>query len=245
MVATTAAVEMMIRKAGFFFVSFSAINFLKNAGPGTFVIRDSQSFPGAFGLAVKVMVPPAHAIKKDMSKWSGNQSPTRKKKYFLYNRRGTKYNLRNHAISLDRRLRGNYLTSLQLVSVRRHYHVNSVGSGVHQWSYPGQPTDTNFTVLSSLLTTPPVLLLNTSWINKPFDWLTDWSIDWLIDRSIDRSIDWLIDWSIDWLIDCLIDWLFDWLIDWLIDRFVDWLIDWLIDWSIRWLIDRSIDWLID
>uniref|UniRef100_A0A0K0FU85 SH2 domain-containing protein n=1 Tax=Strongyloides venezuelensis TaxID=75913 RepID=A0A0K0FU85_STRVS len=36
-----------------------AINMLKNKPPGTFVIRDSNSFPGAFGLALKVATPPA------------------------------------------------------------------------------------------------------------------------------------------------------------------------------------------
>jgi tensin len=32
---------------------------LKNKAPGTFVVRDSNSFPGAFGLALKVAQPPA------------------------------------------------------------------------------------------------------------------------------------------------------------------------------------------
>lgn len=31
---------------------------LRNAVPGTFVVRDSNSFPGAFGLALKVATPP-------------------------------------------------------------------------------------------------------------------------------------------------------------------------------------------
>lgn len=31
---------------------------LKDATPGTFVVRDSNSFPGAFGLALKVATPP-------------------------------------------------------------------------------------------------------------------------------------------------------------------------------------------
>lgn len=36
-----------------------AINFLKDREPGTFIVRDSNSFPGAFGLALKVAhVPP-------------------------------------------------------------------------------------------------------------------------------------------------------------------------------------------
>lgn len=40
-----------------------AITVLRNAEPGSFVIRDSQSFPGAFGLAVKVAVPPEHVLQ--------------------------------------------------------------------------------------------------------------------------------------------------------------------------------------
>uniref|UniRef100_A0AC35TNM4 SH2 domain-containing protein n=1 Tax=Rhabditophanes sp. KR3021 TaxID=114890 RepID=A0AC35TNM4_9BILA len=35
-----------------------AINMLKDKSPGTFVVRDSNSFPGAFGLALKVSAPP-------------------------------------------------------------------------------------------------------------------------------------------------------------------------------------------
>jgi tensin len=37
---------------------FAAINMLKDKAPGTFVVRDSNSFPGAFGLALKVASPP-------------------------------------------------------------------------------------------------------------------------------------------------------------------------------------------
>uniref|UniRef100_A0A914ELP7 SH2 domain-containing protein n=1 Tax=Acrobeloides nanus TaxID=290746 RepID=A0A914ELP7_9BILA len=36
-----------------------AINMLRDKPPGTFVVRDSNSFPGAFGLALKVSQPPA------------------------------------------------------------------------------------------------------------------------------------------------------------------------------------------
>lgn len=39
-------------------IVFSAINMLKDKAPGTFVVRDSNSFPGAFGLALKVASPP-------------------------------------------------------------------------------------------------------------------------------------------------------------------------------------------
>ncbi|CAI2320504.1 unnamed protein product [Caenorhabditis sp. 36 PRJEB53466] len=35
-----------------------AINMLRDKPPGTFVVRDSNSFPGAFGLALKVQTPP-------------------------------------------------------------------------------------------------------------------------------------------------------------------------------------------
>ncbi|CCD71348.1 Tensin homolog [Caenorhabditis elegans] len=35
-----------------------AINMLRDKPPGTFVVRDSNSFPGAFGLALKVSTPP-------------------------------------------------------------------------------------------------------------------------------------------------------------------------------------------
>ncbi|XP_023317164.1 tensin-1 isoform X4 [Trichogramma pretiosum] len=38
-----------------------AIAMLRNAPPGTFVVRDSNSFPGAFGLALKVATPPPGA----------------------------------------------------------------------------------------------------------------------------------------------------------------------------------------
>ncbi|XP_078345684.1 tensin-3-like isoform X5 [Oculina patagonica] len=40
-----------------------ANDILKDSEPGSFIIRDSQSFPGAFGLAVKVAVPPAHVLQ--------------------------------------------------------------------------------------------------------------------------------------------------------------------------------------
>ncbi|KAK3908941.1 Tensin [Frankliniella fusca] len=41
-----------------------AIGLLRDAPPGTFVVRDSNSFPGAFGLALKVSVPPATVAQK-------------------------------------------------------------------------------------------------------------------------------------------------------------------------------------
>lgn len=40
-----------------------AIVLLKTQPPGTFVVRDSNSFPGAFGLALKVATPPANSNK--------------------------------------------------------------------------------------------------------------------------------------------------------------------------------------
>ena len=36
----------------------TAINLLKDKPPGTFLIRDSNNFPGAYGLALKVDKPP-------------------------------------------------------------------------------------------------------------------------------------------------------------------------------------------
>lgn len=38
-----------------------AIAVLKDKEPGCFLIRDSNSFQGAYGLALKVTTPPAHA----------------------------------------------------------------------------------------------------------------------------------------------------------------------------------------
>lgn len=46
-----------------------AINMLKDQEPGAFVIRDSHSFRGAYGLAMKVSSPPptAQPTKKGIS----------------------------------------------------------------------------------------------------------------------------------------------------------------------------------
>uniref|UniRef100_A0A5S6Q928 SH2 domain-containing protein n=1 Tax=Trichuris muris TaxID=70415 RepID=A0A5S6Q928_TRIMR len=41
-----------------------AISVLKDKQPGAFIIRDSNSFPGAFGLALKVAVPPPGVLTK-------------------------------------------------------------------------------------------------------------------------------------------------------------------------------------
>ncbi|KAK9509859.1 hypothetical protein O3M35_004760 [Rhynocoris fuscipes] len=46
-----------------FFFFFTAINMLRDRSPGTFVVRDSNSFPGAFGLALKVATPPPNSGK--------------------------------------------------------------------------------------------------------------------------------------------------------------------------------------
>lgn len=43
------------------FFSNVAIAVLKDKEPGTFLIRDSNSFQGAYGLALKVATPPANA----------------------------------------------------------------------------------------------------------------------------------------------------------------------------------------
>ncbi|VDP04593.1 unnamed protein product [Soboliphyme baturini] len=45
-----------------------AIDVLKDKPPGTFIIRDSNSFPGAFGLALKVATPPAGILPKTMTR---------------------------------------------------------------------------------------------------------------------------------------------------------------------------------
>lgn len=42
----------------------SAIIMLKDKAPGTFVVRDSNSFPGAFGLALKVATVPPNVQTK-------------------------------------------------------------------------------------------------------------------------------------------------------------------------------------
>ena len=44
---------------------------LKDSEPGSFIIRKSQFFPGAFGLALKVAAPPVHVLQRlqgDLSK---------------------------------------------------------------------------------------------------------------------------------------------------------------------------------
>ena len=46
------------------FFSLTAIALLKNKCPGTFVVRDSQSYDGAFGLAVKVDAPPIGVLQQ-------------------------------------------------------------------------------------------------------------------------------------------------------------------------------------
>lgn len=43
---------------------FVAIALLKDKAPGAFVVRDSQSYDGAFGLAVKVSTPPIGVIQQ-------------------------------------------------------------------------------------------------------------------------------------------------------------------------------------
>lgn len=40
---------------------------LREKPPGTFVVRDSNSFPGAFGLALKVSTPPPNVASKSTS----------------------------------------------------------------------------------------------------------------------------------------------------------------------------------
>ena len=54
-----------------------AINLLKSQSPGTFIVRDSNTFPDSFGLALKVSHPAQNStiLKKDIS--GGNSSTER------------------------------------------------------------------------------------------------------------------------------------------------------------------------
>lgn len=50
-----------------------AIAMLKDKAPGSFIVRDSHSFRGAYGLAMKVATPPPsvlHLNKKGKVPWS-------------------------------------------------------------------------------------------------------------------------------------------------------------------------------
>lgn len=53
----------------------SAISALKDKPPGTFIVRDSNSFPGAYGLALKVATPPPN-IQNKSGKWWHHQKLT-------------------------------------------------------------------------------------------------------------------------------------------------------------------------
>ncbi|UYV85131.1 TNS3 [Cordylochernes scorpioides] len=46
-----------------------AIDYLRNKPAGTFIIRDSNSFPGAYGLALKVATPPAKVQPRADNTW--------------------------------------------------------------------------------------------------------------------------------------------------------------------------------
>lgn len=46
------------------FIFCSAISMLRDQPPGTFVVRDSNSFPGAFGMALKVATVPSNIQNK-------------------------------------------------------------------------------------------------------------------------------------------------------------------------------------
>ncbi|KAL1123679.1 hypothetical protein AAG570_001452 [Ranatra chinensis] len=50
-----------------------AIAMLRDQSPGTFVVRDSNSFPGAFGLALKVATPPPNTTGKSPSSDPANE----------------------------------------------------------------------------------------------------------------------------------------------------------------------------
>lgn len=56
-------INISIIQRGTFFC-FAAISLLRDQSPGTFVVRDSNSFPGAFGLALKVSTPPPNVQAK-------------------------------------------------------------------------------------------------------------------------------------------------------------------------------------
>lgn len=55
---------MKISSHLYIFLHFPAISMLRDKAPGTFVVRDSNSFPGAFGLALKVSTPPPNVASK-------------------------------------------------------------------------------------------------------------------------------------------------------------------------------------
>ena len=42
----------------------SATALLRDKSPGSFLVRDSQSFEGGFGLAVKVEIPPSNVLQQ-------------------------------------------------------------------------------------------------------------------------------------------------------------------------------------
>ena len=46
------------------FSLFSATALLRDKSPGSFLVRDSQSFEGGFGLAVKVEIPPSNVLQQ-------------------------------------------------------------------------------------------------------------------------------------------------------------------------------------
>ena len=56
MLITMVTIHIRPLLRGFLLLLLSAISMLKDKPPGTFVVRDSNSFPGAFGLALKVSI---------------------------------------------------------------------------------------------------------------------------------------------------------------------------------------------
>ena len=48
----------------YLFIFFLATSILRESEPGSFLVRDSQTYEGAFGLAVKVDTPPASVLKQ-------------------------------------------------------------------------------------------------------------------------------------------------------------------------------------
>ena len=72
----------------------AAIEILKDKEPGSFIVRDSHSFKGFFGLALKVAVPPASVLQGDISEYGLSfYLPHSKDQYFLV-RNNLRTNLR-------------------------------------------------------------------------------------------------------------------------------------------------------
>lgn len=56
--------HVFISSITLFFFFFLAISVLKDKEPGCFIVRDSHSFKGAYGLAMKVATPPPSVLQQ-------------------------------------------------------------------------------------------------------------------------------------------------------------------------------------